>query len=124
MAVFPTALRGWLLFTSAFELPLIYNCIKNGKLEGLYQNLQNTGAAKRLVAFALSALVTVRLAAAADIENVTLQWQNAAVHVLEAIYFGREMLILGPKGKKEMPILCIIFLQALCYCIWAIRSQK
>ena len=128
---FSSAVRGWLIFTSLFELPLIYSCassslnksgsIDTSKLKGLYSNLGSSQAGKRLIAFALSVIVAARLAAAADVENATLQRQNAAIHVLEAIYFGREMLVHGANGNKA--ILAAIFGQAVLYCAWAAKLQ-
>ena len=127
-ALLSNAVRGWLVFTSLFEVPLIYSCIAQNadgsRLAGLYSNLEKSSrspAARRLVAFALSVLVVARISAAAEVDNATIQTQNAIIHLIEAIYFGKEALLHKARGEKA--ILGAIFAQAALYCYWASRCS-
>jgi len=71
---------------------------KKGELDGFASRMRNGPAEKRIWSLVLVFLVLARVQAAYDPENAMVHC--AAVHVVEALAFGRELFNYGAKAPK------------------------
>ena len=122
MPLLITALRAWLIFLSLFELPEIHGFLVGDKslADGFGSELRDGGAERRLWSTFLACLVLARVAAARDPRSPTVVFHNAAIHVLELVYFGVEKRRYGCNGDE--PILVIVAINALVFAALALAS--
>ena len=122
MALLVTALRAWLIFLCLFELPEIHGFLVGDKslADGFGSELRDGGAERRLWSTFLACLVLARVAAACDPRSPSVAIHNAAIHILELLYFGVEKRRYGCNGDE--PILVIVAINALVFAALAIAS--
>ena len=115
-----TAMRGWLVFLSLFEVSPLYNyLIKDARMEGFFSTLKNARPEKRVWSMVLALLVLCRLLAAWNPDEPGVMLHCAAVHVLEAVVFGNEWLV--HKSQGGAPVFVIIVLNAVWFSSAALR---
>ena len=94
------AVRVWLGAIALFEVPEIFGfLVKNNPLNSFNSTLKNDKPEKRLWCFGLALLVLCRVQAVAYTTSPGVMQLCAAVHILEAVYFGNEYLIEKSKGQ-------------------------
>ena len=121
------ALRGFLAILTIFELTEIYSKLptdlfgQGNDLSGFGSNLGSGDAEKRLWCFMLSLLVIARLTAFAAPQNPAAMGQCAAVHIVELIYMGTELLVYGCNGESF--IFGFIIFDAILFAVLALRCR-
>ncbi len=113
-------LRGWLVAIALFEAPNLHDyLVKNKPLNGFFSTLKNARPEKRCYSMVLVLLSLARLQAAWS-PTASALWHNAAVHVVEAVVFGREYLKHGSNGSRL--IFSIIVANAVWFTACAARA--
>mmetsp|Transcript_20342 Transcript_20342/g.53115 ORF Transcript_20342/g.53115 Transcript_20342/m.53115 type:complete len:149 (+) Transcript_20342:26-472(+) len=127
MGLASNLLRGWLVILAIFEIVEIVKPWESFE-KGIMGAVDPTGASgvlphidvvHRLWGFLIALLALVRLAAAADLYNPIMQILNAAVHIVEAVVFGLEFYAYRTSHEEKLPIVIIVFVNALLFSGWA-----
>ena len=113
-------LKGWLIILTAIEVPNIYSyLLNNAPLGGFFSTLKNERPEKRLWSMVLVFLMLSRLQAAFYMDSPGVLVHTAAIHILEAVVFGYEVIAHGGNGSNGI-LMCIIA-NALWFISAAIR---